>query len=62
MTNVLVGIAKVAIAVIEAGKEAWDAHAKEIEAKRKAVNAAARKDLEFLGGPGAAVDKPKEEK
>lgn len=61
MTNVLVGIAKVAIAVIEAGKEAWDAHAKEIEAKRKAVNEAARKDLEFLGGPGAAVEnRPKE--
>lgn len=62
MTNVLVGIAKVAIAVIEAGKEAWDAHAKKIEAKRKAVNEAARKDLEFLVGPGSPAINREEEK
>lgn len=61
MTGVLVGIAKVAMAAIEAGKEAWDAHTKEIEAKRKAVNEAARKDLEFLGGPGAAAKQHTEE-
>lgn len=55
-------IAKVAVAAFEAGSEAWKQHNDEIEAKRKAVNEAARKDLEFLGGPGAAADKPKEEK
>jgi len=45
-------IAKVAVAAFEAGSEAWQKHNEEIEAKRKAVNEAARKDLEFLGGPG----------
>jgi hypothetical protein len=62
MTGILSAIAKVAVAAFEAGSEAWQKHNDEIEAKRKAVNEAARKDLEFLGGPGAAADKPKEEK
>ena len=55
-------IAKVAVAVFEAGSEAWQKHNEEIEAKRKAVNAAARKDLEFLGGPGSPAINREEEK
>jgi len=55
-------IAKVAVAAFEAGSEAWQKHNDEIEAKRKAVNAAARKDLEFLGGPGSPAINREEEK
>lgn len=60
--SIFVGVAKVVVAMFVSGKEAWDEHSAEIEAKRKAVNEAARKDLEFLGGPGAAATQPTEEK
>jgi hypothetical protein len=62
MKELFSAIAKVAMAAFEAGSEAWQKHNDEIEAKRKAVNEAARKDLEFLGGPGAAATQRTEEK
>lgn len=62
MKALLDAIAKVAVAAFEAGSEAWKKHNDEIEAKRKAVNEAARRDLEFLGGPGPPATQRTEEK